>query len=144
MEDEEALSRLISWSLLDAGHEVGVVATPAAAVERLSTYRPDVIVFNTVIAHDAKDAWIARIRETATEARILDVSDEKNARASGIIGASRDGASADGSLAQRNRSVAGCQAWTGVSHCAARWVAPTSEARHLRASGVRGAKTTKG
>ena len=98
VEDEEALSRLISWSLLDAGHEVGVVATPAAAVERLSTYRADVIVFNTVIAHDAKDAWMARIRETATEARILDVSDEKNARASGIIGASRDGASADGSL----------------------------------------------
>src|SRR6266566_6854105 len=98
VEDEEALSRLISWSLLDAGHEVGVVATPEAAVERLGTYMPDVIVFNTVIAHDKKDAWMARIRETATRARILDVSDEKNARASGIIGASRDGASADGSL----------------------------------------------
>ena len=98
VEDEEPLSRLISWALLDAGHEVGVVTTPEAAVERLSTYVPDVVVFNTVIAHDQKDSWMARIRETAAEARILDVSDEKNARASGIIGASRDGASADGSL----------------------------------------------
>ena len=75
VEDEEALSRLISWSLLDAGHEVGVVATPAAAVERLSTYRAEVIVFNTVIAHEAKDASkMELIAEPRTVTRIIGVA----------------------------------------------------------------------
>jgi hypothetical protein len=74
------------------------VSSPEHAVERLNTYVPDVIVFNTVMDHEQKEAWMARIRETLADARILDVSNEKNARASGVIGASLDGAAADAVL----------------------------------------------
>jgi len=55
VEDEEALSRLISWSLLDAGHEVGVVATPAAAVEHRTEIK--FALASAGIATPDLDAW---------------------------------------------------------------------------------------
>ncbi len=99
VEDEAALTRLISWFLLDAGFVVAVVESGDAALEKVTTFKPDAIVFNTVIADDAKKEWIERLREITPRSRILDVSEEKNARAEGVIGIPEDGnAAADASL----------------------------------------------
>jgi DNA-binding response OmpR family regulator len=98
VEDEAALTRLISWFLLDAGFEVAVVASGDAALEKVRTFKPDAIVFNTVITDDAKKACIEQLRELTPNSRILDVSEEKNARAEGVIGIPDDGSNADASL----------------------------------------------
>ncbi len=98
VEDEAALTRLISWFLLDAGFEVAVVISGDAAIEKVRTFKPDAIVFNTVIADDAKKACIEQLRELTPHSRILDVSEEKNSRAEGVIGIPEDGSLADASL----------------------------------------------
>jgi DNA-binding NtrC family response regulator len=98
IEDEDALTRVLSWYLLDAGHEVAVAASGEAADRKLESYHPEVIVFNTVMEPETKHIWMTRLKELHPGVRILDVSDEKNARARGMIGVSRDGASADASL----------------------------------------------
>lgn len=98
IEDEAALQRLISWVLLEAEFEVSVAATAEEGLERLALYTPDVIVFNTVIPDDAKQDLMERMRAAAPSARILDVSEEKNARERGMIGVSLDGSVADATL----------------------------------------------
>jgi CheY-like chemotaxis protein len=98
IEDEAALQRLISWFLLEEGHEVAVAANAGAALTRLAEYAPDVIVFNTAMEDAAKGAAMEKMRALAPSARILDVSEEKNARARGMIAVSVDGKYADASL----------------------------------------------
>jgi DNA-binding response OmpR family regulator len=85
IEDEAALSRLISWSLLEAGFEVALVESASAAEKKLRAYAPDVIVFNTVLPEDEKNDCIAQIRKLRPNARILDVSEEKTLRVQGIV-----------------------------------------------------------
>lgn len=98
VEDEAALTRLISWFLLDAGFVVAVVASGNAALDKVRNFKPDAIVFNTVIADDAKKAWIEKLRQLTPHSRILDVSEEKNSRAEGMIGIPEVGNVADASL----------------------------------------------
>jgi CheY-like chemotaxis protein len=98
IEDEAALQRLISWFLLEEGHEVAVAANAGAALTRLAEYAPDVIVFNTAMEDATKGAAMEKMRALAPSARILDVSEEKNARARGMIAVSVDGKYADASL----------------------------------------------
>lgn len=98
IEDESALQRLISWALLDAQFEVSVAKDAEAGLQRLSEHAPDVIIFNTVMADDEKRVVMERMRAIAPSARILDVSEEKNARERGMIGVSLDGSIADATL----------------------------------------------
>ena len=98
IEDEPGLGRLISWSLLDAGFEVAIVADGDAAIERTASYQPDVIIFNTVVEPDRKEQLIATLRKRTPKSRILDVSEEKNVRASGLIQPRRGETSADAAL----------------------------------------------
>ena len=85
IEDEPGLGRLMSWSLLDAVFEVAIVMDGDQAIERMRTYHPDVVIFNTVIDPGRKQHVIASLRELAPKTRILDVSEEKNLRSQGLI-----------------------------------------------------------
>jgi CheY-like chemotaxis protein len=98
IEDEAALQRLISWFLLDEGYEVSVTDGAETALKRLEHFAPDVIVYNTIMEEEPKREAMAKMRQLAPSSRILDVSQEKNARASGVIGISLDGKYADASL----------------------------------------------
>jgi len=98
IEDEAALQRLLSWLLLDAGYEVSVAASAEDGIDRLSSYQPDAIIFNTTIDDDAKRAAMVVMRDRAPAARILDVSEEKNLLQRGIVGISADGSIADATL----------------------------------------------
>lgn len=98
IEDEAPLSRLIVWSLVDAGFAVAVVPHCADAILRVDTFKPAVIVFNTVIADENKARCIDDLRAAAPDARIIDVSAEKNARARGMIQLVDNGVHADAYL----------------------------------------------
>lgn len=98
IEDEPALSRLISWSLLDAGFEVAIVPDGDRAIDKVRTYRPDVIIFNTVIDPPKKNAVMQALRDLTPRSRILDVSEEKNLRARGMIQPSEGDTIADAAL----------------------------------------------
>jgi DNA-binding response OmpR family regulator len=98
IEDEEPLSRLIVSGLVGAGYLVGAVGHCAHALLRLNSFQPDIIVFNTVIGDDDKNACIGSIRLSAPRSRIIDVSMEKNSSARGMIEMPHNGVHADGHL----------------------------------------------
>ena len=98
VEDEGALQRLLSWALLDAGHEVALVRDAASAIDRLADYNPEVIVFNTSMEDGAKAIAMEEMRVRSPSSLILDVSEEKNMLRSGMVGISANGSTADATL----------------------------------------------
>lgn len=91
IEDEAPRLRLMAWFLIEAGHEIASVASADEALERVQTYKPDLIIFNTVMDDDEKQDCIRQLRERAPESRILDISEEKTRLAQGMIGVAVEG-----------------------------------------------------
>lgn len=98
IEDEQPLTRIIAWALIEADYEVAAVADVAGAIDKLGRWKPDVIVFNTVIADDVKARALEELRKLAPDVLVVDVSEEKNIRARGLITKSIDGVQADAKL----------------------------------------------
>ena len=98
IEDETPLTRIISWALIEEGFEVAAVGDTTAALTKLQGWKPDVIVFNTVIGNQEKAAALDEMRKLAPDVLVVDVSEEKNVRARGLIAKSVDGVHADAKL----------------------------------------------
>jgi len=98
IEDEQPLTRIITWALIEAGYEVAAVAETGSAIAKVGAWQPDVIVFNTVIEDDVKSRALDEMRQLAPNVLVVDVSEEKNIRARGLITRSMDGAKADAKL----------------------------------------------
>jgi CheY-like chemotaxis protein len=95
IEDEAPLARMMAVFLLDAGFEVATCESAAHAIERVLVYKPDVIVFNTIMEDAQKHACIAQLRERTSATKILDVSVEKNRLMRGIVDGHIEGGSGD-------------------------------------------------
>jgi CheY-like chemotaxis protein len=95
IEDEAPLARMMAVFLLDAGFEVATCESAEHAIERVRAYKPDVIVFNTIMEDVRKHACISRLREHSGGSKILDVSVEKNRLVRGIVDGHIEGGSGD-------------------------------------------------
>lgn len=91
IEDEAPRLRLMAWFLIEAGHEVASVMVADEAIERVKVYRPDVIIFNTVMEDSEKQRCISDLRALSPHSRILDISEEKTRLAQGMIGIEVEG-----------------------------------------------------
>jgi CheY-like chemotaxis protein len=112
IEDEAPLTRMMAVFLLDAGFEVATADSVDKALTKVKTYKPDLIVFNTVMDDATKRHSIAQLRDGSPASKVLDVSIEKNRLMRGIVaGHDGDGAlntvSLDGASAQPGTPGAG-------------------------------------
>jgi DNA-binding NtrC family response regulator len=78
IEDDRPPLRLLAWGLADASYNVTVARDVEAAVSAIrGPTIPDAVVFNTRASSDTKQDAIARIRDRAPAARIIDVADDE-------------------------------------------------------------------
>src|SRR5207249_792572 len=98
IEDEAPLSRMMAVFLLDAGFEVATAETVDKALAKVTTYQPDLIVFNTIMDDETKRRSIDQLRAASSNSKILDVSIEKNRLVRGIIDSNADSDGAQPSL----------------------------------------------
>src|SRR5207245_6950168 len=76
VEDDLALMRLLSWALLDAGHEVAEVRTAEdGGVLLIGGLAPDGIVFNTDLSPDAKRTFVELFRSAGDRPMIIELKE---------------------------------------------------------------------
>jgi DNA-binding response OmpR family regulator len=73
VENDVPAVRLMAWGLMEVGFEVAAAHMPEAE-RHLANKRPDFIIFNTLKPTDEKAQLVARLRELAPQAKIIDVS----------------------------------------------------------------------
>jgi len=66
----------MGWALMEEGFHVAAVRDAGEALERMESFQPDVVVFNTELAEEAKAAAIALLRAQAPAIRIVDIAPE--------------------------------------------------------------------
>ena len=67
----------MGWALMEEGFHVAAVRNADEALERMASFQPDVVVFNTELAEDKKADVISRLRERSSSLRIVDIGPEE-------------------------------------------------------------------
>lgn len=75
VENDVPAMRLMAWGLMEEGFEVAMAHVPEA-LDHLTTRKPDFIVFNTLKRTDEKAGLVAKFRDLAPSAIVVDVSEE--------------------------------------------------------------------
>ena len=92
IENQTRLGAFLGMALMDAGHDVGMVATADLVTERLAASAPELIIFNTGLPAKEKSELIAAWRDANQAVKVLEISENPLIIATGAEDMSKVGA----------------------------------------------------